>query len=86
MSRKRKLLSREKLRELERIIVEFTDEHHISGSETVYQRDSVIINAYELIDKLTGIVGYYQYPEDPEESSSTCETATENPMKKRRRR
>ena len=63
-SKGRKPLTLDKLRAIERIITTFTDEHQISGSECVHQDDDVIIDAYGLIDKLTKIVGYYQYPED----------------------
>ena len=60
----RKPLGLKELRELEKVMVTFTDEHRISGPESVSQDDDVIINAYGLIEKLTGIVGYYEYPED----------------------
>lgn len=71
MSQNRKPISRGKLRELEKVIVEFTDEHHISCPESVSQNDSVIIDAYEFIAKLIEIVGYYQYPEDLEDPPTT---------------
>lgn len=60
----RKPLNLFQLRALEKILVTFTDEHQIGGSENVYQDDDVITHAYELIDKLTAIVGYYKYPDD----------------------
>lgn len=62
--RVRKPLTLDKLRALEKILVTFTDVHKISGSENVHQDDAVIIGAYKLIDRLTSIVGYYQYPDD----------------------
>jgi hypothetical protein len=38
----------------------FIQEQEISCSEAVYQSDRVIENAYELIDGICKIVGYYE--------------------------
>jgi hypothetical protein len=60
----RKPLTLAQLRDVEKILVTFTDEHHITCPECVSQNDDVIVGAYKLIEKLTAIVGYYQYPDD----------------------
>jgi hypothetical protein len=60
----RKPLTLAQLKSIEKVLTTFTDEHQISGSESVHQNDDVIVGAYKLIDRLTSIVGYYQYPDD----------------------
>lgn len=42
------------------IIIDFIEEHHISCPEVIYQSDRVIENAYELIEALADVVGYYE--------------------------
>lgn len=42
----------------------FIEKHKISGSENIYQSDSVILDAYEFIETICEIVGYYEYPEE----------------------
>jgi hypothetical protein len=62
--RVRNPLTMSQLRAIEKILVTFTDEHHITCPECVSQNDDVIVGSYKLIEKLTTIVGYYQYPDD----------------------
>lgn len=45
----------------------FIEDEKISCAESVYQTDSVIINAYELIEKICNIVGYHKYEDDENE-------------------
>lgn len=45
----------------------FVAEQQISCPEAVYQTDRVIENAYELIESICDIVGYYKYPDEIEE-------------------
>jgi len=45
----------------------FIEEQQISCAEAVCQSDRVILNAYEFIEKICDIVGYYQYPEMDED-------------------
>jgi hypothetical protein len=54
----------EKLVEL---CTKFVTEQEITCSESVYQSDRVIENAYELIDRICKIVGFYKDPEDEDE-------------------
>ena len=42
----------------------FVDEQNIYCSESIYQTDRVMENAYDLIEKLCDIVGYKQDPSD----------------------
>jgi len=42
----------------------FIKEYEISCPESVYQRDSVIENAYEFIEKCCEIVGYHKDEDD----------------------
>ena len=53
-----------KLRELERVIVDFIETHTISCPEKVGDCDDVIINAYELIANLCEIAGYHEYEDE----------------------
>lgn len=39
----------------------FIEEQEITCGESVYQTDRVIENAYELIENICDIVGYYKY-------------------------
>ena len=48
---------------LHQIVKAFIEEQRISCPEDVYQSDRVIENAYELIEKLCDVVGYYEYKE-----------------------
>lgn len=45
-------------------VTKFIDEHKISCPEAIAQNDEVITNAYDLIESLCNIVGYYEYDED----------------------
>lgn len=49
----------------------FVDEQTISCAECVYQSDRVIENAYELIEKICDIVGYWQEDEEVSDSPET---------------
>lgn len=42
----------------------FIKEQKISCAETVYQTDRVIVNAYEFIEGICGIVGYVASEDD----------------------
>lgn len=42
----------------------FVTDQRISCGDAVYQTDSVIENAYDLIFNICEIVGYYEYPEE----------------------
>lgn len=48
------------------IVREFVEKHHVSCPETIHQTDRVIENAYELIEDLCNVVGYYRYLDDQE--------------------
>jgi len=60
----RKPLSIKKLRELERVTVDFIETHTISCEEKVNQCDDVIINAYDLIAELCEIAGYHEWEDE----------------------
>lgn len=42
-----------------KIIERFIDDNGISCAESIYQLDKVIQNAYEFIEELCELVGYY---------------------------
>ena len=42
------------------IIERFIDDNGIGCAETIYQSDRVIQNAYEFIEELCELVGYYK--------------------------
>ena len=42
----------------------FINKQKIGCAETVYQTDRVIENAYEFIEGICEIVGYYKYEDD----------------------
>lgn len=46
---------------------EFFAKQRISCSETVYQSDRVIENAYEFIDGIGSIIGYWKDPDDDDD-------------------
>lgn len=52
------------LAKIKAIIQNFIEENRISCAETIYQTDRVIENAYEFIESLTEIVGYYEPTDD----------------------
>ena len=52
---------------LEQIVKDFVERYMISSPECIYQRDSVIENAYELIEELVNEVGYYVNEEEVSE-------------------
>lgn len=41
-----------------------SEKHHVSCPETISQSDHVIEDAYELIEQLADVVGYYRYPDE----------------------
>ena len=45
-------------------VTEFIDKHRISCPEAIAQNDAVITDAYDLIESLCEIVGYYEYDKD----------------------
>jgi hypothetical protein len=45
-------------------MVKFIVDHRISCPEAIHQNDEVIANAYDLIEHLCEIVGYYEYPDE----------------------
>lgn len=49
-------------------VQEFIIKHKISCAETIHQSDRVIENAYQLIEDLATIVGYYKDPDDESDS------------------
>ena len=50
----------DKPEQLMELCKEFIEKQRITCEECVYQSDRVIENAYELIDKICVIVGYYK--------------------------
>lgn len=50
--------------ELEREVRAFVKKHGITCPETIYQQDSVIIDAYEFIERLVDFVGYEELEEE----------------------
>lgn len=55
---------REKQNELWEHVKAFVDRQNITCSETVYQSDRVILNAYEFIDRACEIVGFAPCDDD----------------------
>ena len=49
-------------KELYLIVKDFIEEQEITCPETIAQSDRVIENAYDLIEKLCDVVGYYEDP------------------------
>jgi hypothetical protein len=49
------------------LVEKFIVDHKISCSETVYQCDDVIESAYEFIDSICEISGFYKYPGEEDE-------------------
>lgn len=47
-----------------KIMQAFIEKQKISCAETVYQSDRVIENAYELIQDICDVVGYYKYDDE----------------------
>jgi hypothetical protein len=45
-------------------VTRFIDEQRIECGEAIYQTDRVIQNAYEFIEELCDIVGYYEYTDE----------------------
>lgn len=54
--------------QIREIVEQFRDDQKISCPETIYQSDRVIENAYELIEKLIDVVGYWKDPDEVEDA------------------
>lgn len=54
----------QQLTDLYEVCENFIDEHGITCAEAICQQDCVIENAYELIEKICGIVGYAEHVDD----------------------
>lgn len=54
------------LLKLEAEVKRFVKEHRISCPEAICQNDDVIVDAYEFIENLVEIVGYFEEGEDDE--------------------
>ena len=52
-----------KARECLRLVDEFINDNEITCAEAVTQSDRVIINAYEFIEALCDVAGYWEYGE-----------------------
>jgi hypothetical protein len=52
------------LLDLEDEVKRFVTEHRISCPEAICQNDDVIVDAYEFIENLVNIVGYYEEGDD----------------------
>lgn len=50
--------------ELEREVRAFVEKHNITCAETIYQQDSVILDAMEFIERLVDFTGYKETDED----------------------
>ena len=46
------------------LCIKFINDNKISCPETIHQTDWVIENAYEFIEKICDLVGYYEEPEN----------------------
>ena len=53
----------EKGDKLELLVQEFIKKNEIGSGECIYQCDHVIESAYEFIEDLCDVVGYWEYPE-----------------------
>ena len=51
-------------KKLQKLCEEFIKKQKISCPETVYQSDRVMENAYEFIEQICNIVGYYDDDQD----------------------
>lgn len=56
--------TQEQLKKLWDICNGYVQEQQISCAESVYQSDGVIINAYEFIEKICDVVGYWDCSEE----------------------
>lgn len=52
------------LKQLYKICERFVVEQKISGPEYIYQMDNVIQNAYEFIENICNVTGYYDGGEE----------------------
>lgn len=48
------------------VVEKFVSNNKISCPETISQCDWVLENAYEFIEDLCDVAGYYEYPEEQE--------------------
>lgn len=55
-----------KAMKLHEIVQTFVDKHRISCADAIAQNDRIIEGAYDLIEDLCNVVGYYEYPEEDE--------------------
>lgn len=53
--------------ELWNTVENYIQENHICSPESIHQCDHVILNAYEFLESVCEIVGYYDYNFDEEE-------------------
>lgn len=60
------LTSDEKAAKVHEIVQAFIVKHRISCPDSIGQVDRIITDAYDLIEDLCNVVGYYQYPEEDE--------------------
>jgi len=58
------ILIDEQNQKLSEVCEKFILDHNITCAETIYQVDSVILDAYEFIEKICDIVGYDDLGED----------------------
>lgn len=54
---------------------QFVADQQISCEETVYQSDRVIVNAYEFIQGVCDLVGYYDDPDEHEDEEDEDSSA-----------
>lgn len=57
-------MSKDKQKQLLKLCEQFITEQRISCPETIHQTDRVIENAYNLIEDICDIVGYYEYEDE----------------------
>ncbi len=50
-----------------KIVQKFIEDNSIGSPETIAQSDSVIVNAYDFIENLCDVAGYYQYQYEDED-------------------
>ena len=53
-----------KQKELLKLCEKFIEEQRISCPECIHQTDRVIENAYDLIEDICNIVGYFEYEDE----------------------
>ena len=63
--------TQEQLKKLWDICNGYVQEQKISCAESVYQSDRVILNAYEFIENVCDVVGYWDDSEEREADNAT---------------